>query len=272
MAKDKLTDYDTTASGNTDVGGINIQGTAMISTVDNALREFMSHLAETNAGTYPVDDTWTFCDPADKTKKFRFDGVGITAGQTRVLTVPDASGTLSLNDFAQTVSAVKTFSAIPVLSGGAITFPGTQVPSAGANTLDDYEEGTFTPGFSASGATFSYSTQTGEYIKIGKLVFVHIDIRLNTSGNTLTANPLTVTGLPFTVGSYNYRASVITWVNSTTSYVLCLADFALGATTLVPRGITAAATANNANVNSDALLHATNGSIVIFGGTYIASA
>ena len=39
-----------------------------------------------------------------------------------------------------TWTGVQTFSAIPVLSGGAISFPATQVPSAGANNLDDYEE------------------------------------------------------------------------------------------------------------------------------------
>lgn len=94
MAKDKITDYSATAASNTDIGGVNIQGSAAISNADNAFREQMSHLAETNAGTYPVDDTWTFCDPADRTKKFRFDGVGVTAGQTRVLTVPDSDGTL----------------------------------------------------------------------------------------------------------------------------------------------------------------------------------
>lgn len=96
MSKDKLTDYSATAASNTDIGGVNIQGSAAVSNIDNFARELMSHLAETNAGTYPVDDTWSFCDPADRTKIFRFDGVGITAGQTRVITMPDANGTLML--------------------------------------------------------------------------------------------------------------------------------------------------------------------------------
>lgn len=95
MAKDKLTDYDATAASNTDVGGINIQGSAAISNGDNAIREVMSHLAETNAGTYPVADTWTFGDPADLTKRARIDAGGVTAGQTRVLTAPDFNGTIA---------------------------------------------------------------------------------------------------------------------------------------------------------------------------------
>ena len=96
MAKAKITDYSATAASNADVGGVGIAGTNAGSNMDDAVREIMSHLAETNAGTYPVADTWSFADPADLTKIFRFDGGGITAGNTRVMTVPDASGTLML--------------------------------------------------------------------------------------------------------------------------------------------------------------------------------
>ncbi|MBZ9922231.1 hypothetical protein LB579_31625 [Mesorhizobium sp. BR1-1-7] len=46
---------------------------------------------------------------------------------------------------ANTFSAVQTFSANPSLTGGGIKFPSVQIPSADANTLDDYEKGTYTP-------------------------------------------------------------------------------------------------------------------------------
>lgn len=46
MSKDKFADYDSTAASNTDVGGINIQGSASIANGDNALRELMSHTAD----------------------------------------------------------------------------------------------------------------------------------------------------------------------------------------------------------------------------------
>lgn len=104
MSKDKLTDYSVTAGSNTDVGGININTGCDFGNVDNALREILSHLAETNAGTYPVADTWSFGDPADLTKIFRLDAGSITTGTTRVITVPDQNGTMVLTTGAQDLS------------------------------------------------------------------------------------------------------------------------------------------------------------------------
>ncbi len=52
MAKDKLTDYDSTASNNTDVGGISVAEGMLPSGVNNAMRELMSHQADAfGAGT-----------------------------------------------------------------------------------------------------------------------------------------------------------------------------------------------------------------------------
>jgi hypothetical protein len=54
MAKDKLTDYDSTASGNLDVGGVSVAEGMLPSGVNNAIREQMSHLADFAAGTQPI--------------------------------------------------------------------------------------------------------------------------------------------------------------------------------------------------------------------------
>ena len=62
-------------------------------------------------------------------------------------------------------------SILPVVDG--IKFPATQVPSADANTLDDYEEGTWTPVLGGSGGTSgqTYAAQAGTYTKIGNRLF-----------------------------------------------------------------------------------------------------
>jgi hypothetical protein len=78
-----------------------------------------------------------------------------------------------------------------------ITFPATQVASSDANTLDDYEEGTFTPtiiGTTTAGIG-TYTTNQGRYTKIGNRVFC--DVYISWSAHTGTGN-LNLEGLPFT--------------------------------------------------------------------------
>lgn len=83
-------------------------------------------------------------------------------------------------------------------TNGQIAFPAVQNASAGANTLDDYEEGTWTPGISFGGGTtgITYTTQVGRYVKFGKVVYVSARIGLSSKGSSTGA--LLITGLPFT--------------------------------------------------------------------------
>lgn len=59
-------------------------------------------------------------------------------------------------------------------SGIGICFPGTQSASSNGNTLDDYEEGTWTPTFKGAGTagTYTLSGTAAKYTKIGNLVTV----------------------------------------------------------------------------------------------------
>ena len=127
MSKDSWKDYSTTASSNTDLGGISSQGTSAASNIDNLFREMMAQIADVVTGAEFVYDTMTWCDPADETKAFRFDGVGITTGNTRVLTIPDATGTVVLADATQTLTN-KTYDA-PSFTG-AIGLPANSVSFA----------------------------------------------------------------------------------------------------------------------------------------------
>ena len=73
-----------------------------------------------------------------------------------------------------------------------IQFPATAVPSANANNLDDYEEGTWTPSI---GGTATYTSRYGRYVKIGKMVSVQFGIVVNVKG---TGSVELMEGLPFT--------------------------------------------------------------------------
>ena len=52
MPKNNITEYDSTASNNTDVGGVNLQENSCLpSDMNNAIREVMSHLKDVDSGT-----------------------------------------------------------------------------------------------------------------------------------------------------------------------------------------------------------------------------
>jgi len=69
---------------------------------------------------------------------------------------------------------------------------------ASAQTLDDYEEGSFTPAL--NGFTGSYIHQIGQYRKVGGLVTAAIHIHVSSTGGS---GDIIVTGLPFTQTSSN---------------------------------------------------------------------
>jgi len=124
-----------------------------------------------------------------------------------------------------------------------IQFPATQVASANANNLDDYEEGTWTPTLtSASGSGMTFDSR-GTYVKIGKQVTVLFDIQTTAKGTASGA--LKLSGLPFTRDtSYVMGASSIGWFVGMSSSLDLLSVFIdSNATTGTLSRTTAAATA-----------------------------
>jgi hypothetical protein len=111
--------------------------------------------------------------------------------------------------------------ATPSTSGSGITFPASQSASTDANTLDDYEEGTFTPtaiGGSSAGTT-TYTSQNGTYTKIGRVVTA----RLNISYSSLTGTGELVISLPFAAnGEYigSIQTNGLNWPSGATSIVV----------------------------------------------------
>ena len=87
-----------------------------------------------------------------------------------------------------------------------------------ANTLDDYEEGTWTPVVTSTGGT--YSNQAGMYTKIGRLVNIFAFV----SGTSFTYSAATdlfnITGAPFSAVSAGYTGQAgsfygkLNWNNS----------------------------------------------------------
>jgi hypothetical protein len=133
-------------------------------------------------------------------------------------TTPDGSATVAeAGRITQSGAYVLKGGTTTAAAGVGIIFPATQVASANANCLDDYEEGTWTPSVGGGSGT-AYSTQQGWYTKVGNLVTVGFEIELNTKG-TITGGAA-IAGLPFTSGSAPVRTSgALSLAGNTGSYV-----------------------------------------------------
>lgn len=88
-------------------------------------------------------------------------------------------------------------SAVPS-SGIGITFPASQSDSTNANTLDDYEEGTWTPTQGSNLTVVGTFSSNGVYTKIGRSIVVIGQVKGTTSVAVATANAVMAGGLPFT--------------------------------------------------------------------------
>ena len=164
-------------------------------------------------------------------------------------------GTLGVTGAATLSSTLSVTGAITA-TAGQIVFPATQAASADANTLDDYEEGTWTP---TLGGTTTYANQDGVYTKVGRLVHIqgHLNITLIGTGSATV-----VSGLPFTsavaapgsVGYFDDIGTSVTWLG-------CKANAA--ATTLQFVGLAAAGAQT-----TDPVTVFQNGTDVYFSVTY----
>jgi hypothetical protein len=127
-------------------------------------------------------------------------------------------------------------------TGCGISFPATQSASSDANTLDDYEEGTWTPSI---GGTATYGGgQFGRYTKIGRSVTLLCVVEIGTIG---TGSTQTMSGLPFPLvsGAQNPLA-VAYFTSAATSVVFLAAYINSNASTVSFAGLTAASTTSTA--------------------------
>jgi hypothetical protein len=122
--------------------------------------------------------------------------IGLATGNTIRAIIPAAGG-------VQAVTCVSVGNATPASTGAGITFPATQSASSDANTLDDYEEGTWTPVVSdaTSGgnlATMSTDgTTNGVYTKIGNIVYWRFSAILTSKASMSAGNTVFFQGFPF---------------------------------------------------------------------------
>ncbi|MFH0982653.1 MAG: hypothetical protein V2A79_14105, partial [Planctomycetota bacterium] len=137
-------------------------------------------------------------------------------------------------------------------AGGQIQFPATQNPSSGANVLDDYEEGTWTPVIGGSGGTSgqTYTNQYGYYTKCGDVVVAQWWASLSNKG-TITGD-VQIQGLPFVACSANfaYHYGSISFANLATNWNLLQLQTWLGSSAAFVVGLKAAGTSSQNNTST----------------------
>ena len=137
--------------------------------------------------------------------------VGATTANTGAFTTITASSTI------KGATTISVGNATPSASGAGITFPATQSASTDANTLDDYEEGTWTAGFT-NWAT-NPTTVNAFYTKVGRQVTINM---LCAEG--VTAGSAIITGLPFTSRTNQGATATIRGINSNINGVGAIPD------------------------------------------------
>ena len=139
---------------------------------------------------------------------------GITASQIKSAAIEDFSTaakrtsnlSFHVRNSGSIIEAVTIDSTGDVILSDGIYIGGNTAP----NKLDDYEEGTFTVGWTSTNNSFTPSTVIGYYTKVGNLVTItyHAYLIMAPSLGT-AANGFSFTGLPFQ--SSASKLSTITW-------------------------------------------------------------
>jgi hypothetical protein len=161
-------------------------------------------------------------------------GFGTTDGTIKMLI--DGAGTV------KHFSTISVGNATPSSSGAGVTFPATQSASSNANTLDDYEEGSWTP---TLGGSATYTANRGEYTKIGRVVHFAGVIVVSSIG---TGSTTTISGLPFTVSAADSGGFSAAYFGSLATSVVSLYGYMdNSATTMRFYSLTAAGTTSGAS-------------------------
>ena len=212
---------------------------AVLTVYNPNLSSSQIYLQNTGTGTGSTNGFRVLMGTTDVTMTNKENGpIIFETNDTERARIPSTGG-------IQSVNSISVGNATPTTSGAGITFPATQSASTDANTLDDYEEGSWTPVISdgTNNATMNFQNQ-GRYTKIGNVVTLNMYVITDSLGSV--SGNIRITGLPFACvsGSYSGTACgaggelnitanqvVSSYLPPATSYILLFVWNAAGGTT-----------------------------------------
>jgi len=128
-----------------------------------------------------------------------YNASGAKPGNTDILTI-EQTGKISFAASSQEIAM--SGNSITELAG--VNFLASQSASANANTMDDYEEGTWTPlvqDHNLDARSQTYGNRYGRYQKVGNIVHISGKITMTSLGSLTTTSGTRIAGLPFTSSS-----------------------------------------------------------------------
>lgn len=186
-------------------GATTLSGAAVLKSTLNVEDAATISGAATLKSTLNVEGAATISGAAVLKSTLNVEGAATISGATVLLGTLRVDGTASF-------SATVVMDGLLDMQHGRIKFPATQNASTDANTLDDYEEGTWTPTITyqtVGNLNVVYSTQNGSYTKIGRFVYVSAVMVTSTYTHTTSSGEFRLAGLPFTVAGSTTFAGCI---------------------------------------------------------------
>lgn len=182
----------------------------------------ISNVAQTFAGSTTFSNVNNTFGNATGTGTLNFASGATLSGSVKTVNI----GTGGVSGSTTNITIGSTFGTTITLNVAPTSATGYRIgttTSADVNTLDYYQEGTFTPvvaGTTTAGAG-TYTTQAGKYTRIGNRVYFNLQIVQ--TAHTGTGN-MVITGLPFTSEStmhipLDLRCDSLTFTGQLSAYV-----------------------------------------------------
>jgi hypothetical protein len=165
---------------------------------NNANSSTWSNIANSSAGNGAGSGVLFATDQGDAGALFQNSSGNGTANALRLRNLLNAPILLEINGTERarfnTTGALVFAGGTTSADGIGITFPATQSASSNANTLDDYEEGTWTPVLTFGTTIQTITIPQATYVKVGKSVTINMQI---TFPAKVSSGRVFITGLPF---------------------------------------------------------------------------
>jgi hypothetical protein len=158
-------------------------------------------------------------------------GAGKTLAVAGTLTVTGAASTINATAIGGTTPDTGAFTTMSATTGaavggatagaGGLAFPATAVAVADANTLDDYEEGTWTPNQGAGLTVVGAFSSSGTYTKIGRVVTA-TGILFGATSITTSAAGVVTSNLPIAHATGHSGGTCVNALNTSSTIVFAV--------------------------------------------------